>query len=337
MTRRGLNLISILVLTAPGPAQTKPKISRVGVGGTFPYPLYSRWITEYAKLYPGTDIRYLPAGSSEGMRQASNGMADFGATDAPMTDQELAGAKKKLVHLPAVIGAVVPIYNLPGVTQDLRFTAAALAGIYLGNILKWNDPGDRGVQSRCFAPGQEYRGSAPWRCPWHYAHLDRLFVQNQQGMEGPGWEEHFCQLAGRACVRKRQWWTARHRHADAYSIGYVKLTFAKQKNVRFGQVRNASGSFVGADLASLTAAAGADGDLRQFRVSLNKPSCEKCYPIVSYTWLLLPLEMPSDKRAVLKSFIGWALTNGQAFAEEMEYGPLPKRVVEKELIALSKL
>jgi phosphate transport system substrate-binding protein len=340
VTRRGFNLIVVFALTVLGQTQSQSKISVVGVGGTFPLPLYSRWITEYGRLHPATEIRYMPAGSSEGIRQTAIGTADFGATDAPMTDVELAGAKRKLLHLPSVIGAVVPIYNLPGTTRDLRFTPEALAGIYLGKIAKWNDPVVAACNPDVRLPDENivvvHRGDPSGTT---YIWTDYLSKISSEWKLRVGKGVSVSWPVGRGSA-KGSGALAAMVSQTLYSIGYVELTFARQQNIRFGEVRNAAGKFVKADLNSLKAAAsagGQQGELREFRISLTNTSCINCYPIVSFTWLLIPRELPSEKKRALKSFVGWGLTSGQDFATQMDYAPLPKQVVEKELIALSEL
>lgn len=337
---RAFNLFAVFAMTVLASGQNQPQISLVGVGGTFPFPLYSRWIKEYAKLHPGIDVRYLPAGSEEGIRQASNGTADFGASDAPMTGEQRSAARKKVLHLPTIVGAVVPIYNLPGVTRELRFTAPVLAGIYLGHILKWSDPEIAACNPGVVLPEKDiavvHREDASGTT---YVWTDYLAKVSGEWKSRVGSGTSVSWPVGRASEKGSGGLIALIAQTP-YSIGYVELTLAKQANARFGQVRNAAGKFVEADLTSLSAAASA-GSTRaesdQFRISLTNTACDTCYPIASFTWLLVPTEMTGEKKAALKSFMRWALTDGQSFAEGLDYGRVPTHVVQKELIALDKL
>ncbi len=312
-----------------------------GAGATFPYPIYSKWFDEYHKLHPDIQINYQSIGSGGGIRQLQAGTVDFGASDGPMTDDQLAEAKKKLgsdvLHFPTVLGADVPTYNIPGVTEELNFTPDALAGVFLGKITKWNDselakanPGvnlpsdDIVVVHRSEGSGTTYiwtdylsKVSQEWK--------DKVgkgaSINWPVGLGGKGNE-------GVTGLVKQ----------TPYSIGYVELIYAVQNQLPYGRVRNGAQKFVKADLSSVTAAAaGAAKDMPgDFRVSITNASNRDAYPIASFTWLLVPSRITdSNKKQIIKGFLRWMLTDGQTLVEPLSYARLPKEVVAKELKALA--
>jgi len=318
--------IALLGMTTSSLAQT----AVTGAGATFPYPIYSKWFDEYHKLHRDIQINYQSIGSGGGIRQVTAGTVDFGATDGPMTDEQLAQAKVKILHVPTVIGAVVPTYNVEGVTEPLRFTPAALAGIFLGTITKWNDPAiaksnpgvrlpsaDILVVHRSDGSGTTYvwtdylsKVSETWKTK-----VGRNTSVNWPvGLGGKGNE-------GVAGLVKQ----------TPDSVGYVELIYAVQNKLPYGLVQNASGEFVKADLPSVTAAAGAFAKAMpaDFRVSITNPPGRGAYPIASFTWLLVPAS-PADPRKgrVIVDFLKWMLTDGQKMTEALSYAPLPRDVVE---------
>jgi len=318
--------IALVGMAAPSLGQT----AVTGAGATFPYPIYSKWFDQYHRLHPDIQINYQSIGSGGGIRQITAGTVDFGASDGPMTDEQLAQAKVKILHVPTVIGAVVPTYNVEGVTEPLKFTPAALAGIFLGTITKWNDPAiarpnpgmrlpssDILVVHRSDGSGTTYvwtdylsKVSEAWK-----AKVGRnTSVSWPVGLGGKGNE-------GVAGLVKQ----------TPNSVGYVELIYALQNKLPYGVVQNASGAFVKADLVSVTAAARAfakamPGD---FRVSITNPPAKDAYPVASFTWLLVPAS-PADPRKgrVIVDFLKWMLTDGQKMTESLSYAPLPKDVVE---------
>jgi phosphate transport system substrate-binding protein len=310
-----------------------------GAGATFPYPIYSKWFDEYRKLHPDIQINYQSIGSGGGIRQVLAGTVDFGATDGPMTDEQLGQAKTQILHFPTVLGAVVTTYNVPGVSHELKFTPEALAGIYLGKITKWNDgelaranpgvslPGDDiVVVHRSDGSGTSYvwtdflsKVSEEWKTKVG----KNTSVNWPVGLGGKGNE-------GVSGLVKQ----------TPGSIGYVELIYALQNKMPFGLVRNSSGVFVKADLASTTAAgAGAAKNMPEdFRVSITNAPGKDAYPIASFTWLLVPSTIQDGtKRKVLTDFLHWMLADGQAMAEPLAYARLPKEVVAKEVKAISKI
>jgi phosphate transport system substrate-binding protein len=310
-----------------------------GAGATFPYPIYSKWFDEYHKAHPEVAINYQSIGSGGGIRQITNETVFFGATDGPMTDEQLAAAPGRILHVPTVLGADVPVYNLPGVKTELRFTGTVLADIFLGTIRKWNDPAlatinggvplpltDITVVHRSDGSGTTYiwadflsKVSPVWKQTVGVSTaLNWPTGVGAKGNEG---------VAGLVSQTPG-------------SIGYVELIYALQNDMLFGAVQNANGGFVKASTESVTAAAAAAAAARampaDFRVSITNAAGENAYPISSFTWLLL-FENPTDRARsnAMVDFLTWALTDGQRFASQLGYAPLPEVVVKQALAALA--
>ena len=235
--------------------------------------MYSKWFDEYHKKFPNIQINYPSIGSGGGIAQVTAGTVDFGASDGPMTDMQIKEFQDKrgseILHFPTVLGADVPSYNIPGVTGQLKFTAEALAGIFLGKITKWNDPAIARANPGVKLPVERHRCGSPFRWQRHHLHLDRLSLQSQPGMEDEGWQRNLGQLAGRA---RRQGQRRRFRlvKQTPNSIGYVELIYAIQNKMTYGKVKNAAGEFVKASLAGVTAAAA--GPRRTCRTISASPS-----------------------------------------------------------------
>jgi phosphate transport system substrate-binding protein len=309
-----------------------------GAGATFPYPIYSKWFSEYGKL-KGVAINYQSIGSGGGIRQLTNQTVFFGATDGPMTVDQMQTAPGKILHLPTVLGAVVPIYALPDASLDLKFTGPLLADIFLGKVTKWNDPAiakvnpgvklpdlDITVVHRSDGSGTSYiwvdylaKVSPAWAKTVGVA----TSVKWPVGLGGKGNE-------GVAGLVKQ----------TPGSIGYVELIYALQNKIAYGAVQNAAGEFVKASIPAVTAAAAAAVKAmpKDFRVSITNAPGAGVYPVSSFTWLLL-YENPKDKAQgkVMVDFMKWALTDGQKFATDLGYAPLPAEVVKLELAALGTI
>ena len=310
-----------------------------GAGATFPNPIYSKWFDEYSKKNPNVRINYQPIGSGGGIRQVTAQTVFYGATDGPMTEEQILAAPGKIVHLPTVLGADVPVYNLPGVSGEIKFTGAVLADIYLGKVTKWNDPAlvklnpqaklpatDITVVHRSDGSGTTYifvdflaKASAEWKKRVGVA----TSVNWPTGVGGKG-NEGVSGLVQQV----------------PGSIGYVELIYALQNKIAYGSVQNLAGEFVRASAQSVTAAAaGAAAKMpADFRVSITNAEGKGVYPISSFTWLLL-YENPKDKAQskAMVDFVKWALADGQKFAPELGYAPLPAEVVKLELAALAKI
>jgi phosphate transport system substrate-binding protein len=332
---RRLTLLLLCALVAlPVVAQTKLN----GAGATFPYPMYSKWFSEYHKLHPDIEVNYQSIGSGGGIRQVIAGTVDFGASDGPMTDDQLKESKTKILHFPTVLGADVPAYNIPGVTGELKFTPEALAGIFLGKIGKWNDkaitsanPGvnlpdrDIVVVHRSDGSGTTYIWTdylTKVNADWQSQTGKGTSVKWPIGLGGKGNEG----VAG--LIRQL-----------AGSIGYVELIYAVQNNISYGSVKNAAGNFVKASLESVTAAAASAPKMpADFRVSITNAPGKDAYPISSFTWLLIP-EQSKDaaKGKILADFLNWMVTDGQKMAAALSYAPLPDVVAQKVKDAIKQV
>jgi phosphate transport system substrate-binding protein len=336
-----VSLLFALAFARYAPAQGATSVDLVGVGGTFPLPIYAKWFAEYGTSNAGVQFHYLPRGSAEGISNVSNGRSDFGGSDVPMNDEELAKAPTKLLQLPSVVGAVVPIYNLPGIRQELRFTCEVLAGIYLGTIRNWNDPAIASINPGVSLPHQR---------------IEVFYCGDPSGMSYI-WTEFLSKVSGQWKSQVGygitvKWPTgepsthgggnlARSVEETPNSIGYVELTFALEHHLQFGSIRNSAGNYTRANLKSLSAAAASKAKSirgEDFRVSLTNASGEASYPVASFTWFLVPKSgsVPA-KGAALRSFLRWMLTDGQGFAEGLGYARLPEELSKKELVIVGRL
>ena len=312
-----------------------------GAGATFPYPIYSKWFDEYHKLHPEIEINYQSIGSGGGIKQITEHTVDFGATDGPMTDEQIKEFRDKrgssVLHFPTVLGADVATYNISGVNQELKFTPEALAGIFLGKITKWNDPELTRSNPGVNLPGAEivlaHRADGSGTTYIWTDYLSKVSPQWKNkvgrgtsvnwpvGLGGKGNE-------GVSGLVKQ----------TPNSIGYVELIYAIQNHLAYGLVKNSSGNFVKADLSSVTAAASGAAEQipDDFRVSITNAPGKNAYPISSFTWLLIPAKIDdAQKRKAITDFLKWMLADGQKFTEALAYAPLPKPVATKEMKALS--
>jgi len=319
-------VVALFVAVAPTFAQA---MTWTGAGASFPYPIYSRWFDEYHKQ-TGIQINYQSIGSGGGVRQVLARTVDFGATDAPMTDEELAQAERPIVHIPTVIGAVSVVYNIPGIPESgLKLTPDVLADIFLGEITHWNDPRiqehNRELNLPNLAIAVARRADASGTT---YTFSDYLSTVSDK----------WAQRVGRG--RSLQWPTglgARGNEGVAGlvrqlpgSIGYVEQAYAEQNNLAQAALQNRDGHFVlpSLDAASLSAA-GVDMPA-DYRVSIVNGAGEGVYPIATFTWLLVYEEaFDEEKGKALADFLWWAIHDGQAFAPELQYAPLPDKVVQR--------
>jgi phosphate transport system substrate-binding protein len=329
-------MVAVGVLTGAVAAQT---IQINGAGATFPNPIYSKWFSEYNKMHPNVQINYQPIGSGGGVRQLTAQTVFFGATDGPMTNDQLLAAPSKVLHLPTVLGGVVPVYSIPGVNAELKFTGPVLANIYLGKITKWNDPAITMLNAGVNLPATDitvvHRSDASGTSYIWVDYLSKVLpefrtkvgvataVNWPAGVGGKGNEG----VAGLVTQTPG-------------SIGYVELIYALQNKISYGSVQNMAGEFVKSSVESVTAAAAAATAAMpaDFRVSITNAPGKGVYPISSFTWLLL-YENPKDKAQskTMVEFVKWALTDGQKFCAELGYAPLPAAVVQLEMAALAKV
>jgi phosphate transport system substrate-binding protein len=334
--------IALLVVCAAVAIPAIAQTTLNGAGATFPNPIYSKWFSEYHKLHSDIQVNYQSIGSGGGIRQVTEGTVDFGASDMPMTDAQLAEAqtklKTKILNLPTVLGAVVPAYNVPGVSGELKFTGEALAGIFMGKITKWNDKAIASANPGVSLPDKDIivvhrsDGSGTsfiftdYLCKvspeWESQVGRNTSVKWPIGLGGKGNEG----VAG--SIRQLQG-----------SIGYVELIYALQNNIPYGSVKNAAGVFLKASLEGVTAAAASAPKMpADFRVSITNAPGKDAYPISSFTWLLIPMQSKDASHGkILSDFLNWMVMDGQKMTNALSYAPLPDSVVQKEKEAIKQV
>jgi len=292
--------------------------------------MYSKWFSEYHNAHPDIQINYQSIGSGGGIRQVLAGTVDFGASDGPMTDEQLSQSKVKILHVPTVLGAVVPAYNVPGVSGDLKFTPEALAGIFLGRITNWNDKALSAANPDVKLPNQPiivvHRSDGSGTTYIFTDYLSKI-SSDWAGSAGKGTSVKWpVGLGGKGnegvagVVRQMQG-----------AIGYVELIYAVQNKIPYGSVKNAAGSFVKASLESVTAAAASVKSMpADFRVSITNAPGKDAYPISSFTWLLIPAQSKdAAKGKIIVDFLNWMVDDGQKMTAALTYAPLPDSVAKK--------
>src|SRR5208282_2481197 len=332
---RTLKLVACaLVLCVTASAQ-----SLNGAGATFPNPIYQKWFTEYSALHKGVQLNYQSLGSGAGIRQVIAGTVDFGASDGPMSNEQLGQCPTKILHIPTVLGSVVPAYNIPGVKRELKFTPELLAGIFLGKITNWSDPAIAQVNPGVKFPNMPivvaHRSDGSGTTYVFTDYLSKVSpewnstvgkgtsVKWPVGLGGKGNEG----VAGTI------------RQIDG-SIGYVELIYAVQNDITYGTVRNKAGNFVKASLETTTAAAAAAAANMpdDYRVSITNADGKNAYPISSFTWLLIPQQSKdAAKGKVLHDFLVWMLKDGESETQELTYAPLPKEVAKKVMATINSI
>lgn len=328
-----LALVLFLIFSAFA-AMSQNIIALVGSGSNLPTPLYSHWVEEYNKLSPGVQVRYLSTGTVKGIEDISRGVGDFAAGEVPMSDEQLKSAKSPILHIPTVLVAIVPIYHVPGVRGNLRFSGPILAEIFLGTIKNWDDPQIKelnpgqalphleiAVVHRTDGKGSNYifsdylsKASSKWR--------------NQIGKTpSPAWPVGISANRGEDMMEKVK--------ATSGAIGYIELGFTlSDSSVGIGHVQNASGKFVAATQSSIAAAyhSSEKSIPADFRASLTNGPGNETYPIVSFTWLYVPEKSADSERSrALANFLEWALSMGEQSAEQQGYTPLPSSLAPKVL------
>ena len=336
MNKMSATLAGVALLTAGVAAQN---LAINGTGATFPGPIYTKWFQEYNKLHSNVRINYQPQGSGAGIQAITKQTVFFGATDGPMTNDQLAAAPGKILHFPTVLGAVVPIYNIPGVNQELKFTGQLLADIFLGKISKWNDPAvqklNAGVKLPETAVTVAHRSDGSGTT---YIFVDFLSKVSPEWKAKVGVNTAVSWPTG-VGAKGNEGVSALVTQTPG-AIGYVELIFALQTKSSYGTVQNMAGEFVKASVGSVTAAAAAavKNMPADFRVSITNAPGNGVYPISSFTWMLF-YENPKDKAQAkaMVDFMKWALTDGQKFAPDLGYAPIPAEVVKLEMDALAKI
>ena len=306
-------------------------------GATFPYPIYSKWFSEYSAAHPGVEINYQSIGSGGGIQQVTNGIVDFGASDMPMTDQALAAAKVKVEHIPTVLGAVVPAFNIPGVS-DLRLSPDVLADIYLAKITNWNDAriakDNPGVKFPDLKVTVVHRSDGSGTTFIFTSYLSKV---SSEWAGGPGKGSAINWPTG-VGGKGNENVTSLVRQLSG-AIGYIELYYALQNHVPFASLKNAAGNWVKASLEGVTAAAASVKDMpADYRIDITNAPGADAYPISSFTYLLIPTH-PADaaKEKVIKDLLSWCIKSGEGEVGALSYGQLPPSVADKVLQTIYKL
>lgn len=301
-----------------------------GAGATFPYPIYSKWFAEYSAAHPGVEINYQSIGSGGGITQVTHSVVDFGASDMPMTDQALASSPVKLIHIPTVLGAVVPVFNVAGV-QDLKLGPEVLADIYLNKIQNWNDPKIAKDNPGVTLPNDRiivvHRSDGSGTT---FIWTDYLSKVSKDWNDGPGKGTSVNWPTGIGGKGNEN--VASLVRQNPGAIGYVELIYALQNHINFGEVRNASGKWLKASIEGVTAAAATAKIPGDYRVSITNAPGDASYPISSFTYLLIPAKpIHPENEKVIKDMLSWIIKSGESETEKLSYAPLPQNLAEKVL------
>lgn len=313
-------------------------VSLNGAGATFPYPLYSKWFSEFGKIDPGVEINYQSIGSGGGVRQLLEKTIDFGASDAPMKNEQLAKANPAIYHFPTVLGAVALTYHLPGVTAEIRLTPEIVADLFLGKIFYWNDAKIAAVNPGVSLPDVPvmivHRSDGSGTTAVFTDYLSKV---------SPEWKSRVG--AGTAVKwpvgiggKGNEGVTGFLKNSPG-AIGFVELLYAAKNRLQVASLKNAAGNYVKPSAVSITeAAAGQIKDVpKDFRMSLTNAGGSGSYPIASFTYLLVYKKFTPAKAAKLKTFIAWALTDGQKMAADLFYAPLPPVLAERARAQLKEI
>jgi len=331
--RRIALLLAGLALSLAAAAQTQLQAA----GATFPYPMYSKWFSEYNKLHSDVQVNYQSIGSGGGIRQVLNGTVDFGASDGPMSDEQLKQAKTKILHMPTVLGAVVPAYNIPGVSGEVKFTPEVLANIFLGKISNWNDGAIAKANPGVKFPDQTiivvHRSDGSGTTFIFTDYLSKV-SKDWTGSVGKGTSVSWPKGLG----GKGNEGVAGQIRQLPGSIGYIELIYALENKIPYGSVQNAAGNFVRASLDGVTEAAASAKVPDDFRVSITNAPGKTAYPISSFTWLLIPVPSKDpNKGKIIADFLNWMVNDGQKMTAQLSYAPLPPNVAEKVKAAIKQV
>jgi len=325
-----LRLAMALALVAAMVGSASAETNFNGAGATFPNPIYQKWFSEYHNAHKDVQINYQSIGSGGGIQQLTSGTVDFGASDGPMTDEQLSKVSGKVFHIPTVLGAVVPMYNINGVNGELKFTGEVLADIYLGNIKKWNDPKLAQANPGVKFPDEDivvvHRSDGSGTTYIFTDYLSKV-SSDWKNKVGKGTSVNWpAGLGGKG----NEGVSGMVKQTEG-SIGYVELIYAVSNKMSYGSVQNAAGAFVKGSLESVTAAAASMKDMPEdFRVSINNAPGKDAYPISSFTWLLVPAEWAdATKEKAFVDFLTWMVDKGQSMTSSLQYAPLPKNVAAK--------
>ncbi len=325
--KKTLIAVGLLVL-ALGTAQAQ---KLTGAGATFPYPIYSKWFSEYSAAHPGVEVNYQSIGSGGGITQVTKGLVDFGASDMPMTDQALSASPIKLIHIPTVLGADVPAFNVSGIS-DLKFSGDVLADIFLGKIVNWNDPRIAKDNPGIHLPDLKiivvHRSDGSGTT---FIWADYLCKVSKEWADGPGKGTSVSWPVG--VGGKGNEGVAGLVRQLPGTLGYVELIYALQNHISFGSVKNAAGNYITASIDGVTEAAASVKQMpADYRVSITNAPGANAYPISSFTYMLIPAKSADPaKGKVLKDLLSWIVKSGEGEVSSLSYAPLPPSVAEKVL------
>jgi phosphate transport system substrate-binding protein len=325
--------ICLLMFVGLGAA---PAQKLTGAGSTFDYPIFSKWFSEYSAAHPGVEVNYQSIGSGGGITQVTKGLVDFGASDVPMTEQQLAAAPVKLLNLPLVLGAAVPIFNVQGL-EDVRFSPEVLADIYLGKITNWNDPRIVKDNPGVTLPDQKitvvHRSEGSGTT---YIWTDYLSKVSKEWASGPGKGTSINWPVGVGAKGSEN--VASMVRQLPGAIGYVELTYALQNHISFGTVKNAAGNWVKASIAGATAAAGTAKMPADYRVSITNAPGAEAWPISSFSWMLVPVKpFHPENEKTLRDLLSWIVKSGEAQSPQLSYAPIPQNVADMLLNTIYSL
>ena len=302
-----------------------------GAGATFPNPLYQKWLSEYGKLHPNVRIDYQSIGSGGGIKQLKEQTVDFGASDSPMSDEDLKSAPGEILHIPTVLGAVVITYNLQGVNQPLRFSPEVIADIFLGKIKKWNDPKIAADNPGVTLPANDitvvHRSDGSGTSAVFTDYLSKVSAEWKEKVgsgTSPSWPTG---LGGKG----NEGVTGQVKNTPN-TIGYVELAYAVKNNLPVAHIKNSSGNFIEPSIDAVTAAAAgsAANTPDDLRVSITNATGAQAYPISSYTYILVyKNQKDAGKGKALVDFLWWGIHDGEAFAKDLQYAPLPADIVKR--------
>ncbi len=339
MNRFAKLALCLVLIGGLGVCAAAQTVTLNAAGATFPYPIYSKWFSEYNKLHPNVQINYQSIGSGGGIQQLKNGTVDFGASDMPLTDEMLKEIPMPIFQFPTVLGSVVPAYNIAGVTAELKFTPQILAGIYLGHIKKWNDKAIVSANPGVNLPDKDivvvHRSDGSGTTFVFTDYLSKVSPEWKEKVGSSTSVKWPVGLGGKG----NEGVAGQVRQLDG-AIGYVELIYALQNKIPYGSVRNASGIFLKASLQSTTAAAaGASKELaKDFRVSITNAAGKNAYPISTFTYLLIPKQWKDGAKAkIMADFMNWMLDHGQSLVEQLDYARLPSAVAQRELALVKQV
>ena len=333
-----IRLIKIAMLLACACSMAAAQTTLNAAGATFPYPIYSKWFSDYHNQHSDIEINYQSIGSGGGIRQVLAGTVDFGASDGPMSDEQLAQAKFKILHIPTVLGAVVPAYNVPGVSDDVKFSPGVIAGICLGKITNWNNKeiakDNPGVKFPDMPIIVVHRSDGSGT---NYIFTDYLSKVSQEWKNGPGKGTSVKWPVGLG-AKGNEGVAGMVRQMQG-SFGYVELIYALQNHIAYGSVKNAAGNWLKGSLEGATAAAGSVKSMpADFRVSITNAPGKDAYPIASFTWLLIPAQSKdANKGKIIRDFLTWMVDQGEPMVTQLNYAPLPSSVAEKVKATINQI